>query len=373
MDRHGKAGHPFCLDKSFALVVENVERHVCRRLDRYALQAAGRGTRLDGPDQLQRSRRDRTATSGAVANFAWVRRCLQHALAATLARDFHQAELRDAAMLDAGAVNLQAILHLLFDGAIVLVLVHVDEVDHDEAREVAQAHLAAGFFGGFQVGAHGRLLDIAFLGRLARVHIDGDQGFGLVDHQVAAGFQLHGRRIDRIQLVLDGFGHEQRIVFFPLLNFLGLARHDQLGEVLGFTIGAFALHPDFLDVLVEHVAHGAVHKAAFGIDQHRRFGGQRFLDNGFPEFREIIIVAPDFGLGALGASRPHDQAHAVRHVQFAYNGFQALAVCTIDDLAGNAAAARRVRHQHGIAAGKRKERGQGRALVAAFLLDDLYQ
>jgi hypothetical protein len=38
-----------------------------------------------------------------------------------------------------------------FDLAPVLRLVHVDEVDHDQAAEVAQAHLARHFVGGFQV------------------------------------------------------------------------------------------------------------------------------------------------------------------------------------------------------------------------------
>ena len=153
-------------------------------------------------------------------------------------------------------------------------------------------------------------------------------------------------------MAFDRLGDEQRIIFFPLLNLLGLARHDQLGQVLGFTIGILALNPDFLDLLVEHVAHRPVNKAAFGIDQHRCFGGQCLLDNGFPEFRQIVIVAANFGLGALGACRAHDQAHAIRHFQLGNDGLQALAVGPVHDLARNAAAARRVRHQHGVTSGQ---------------------
>ena len=43
------------------------------------------------------------------------------------------------------------------------------------------------------------------------------------------------------------------------------------------------------------------------------------------------------------------------------------------DLARDAAAARRVRHQHGVAAGERKIGRQRRAFVAALFLDDLDQ
>ena len=55
--------------------------------------------------------------------------------------------MRDAADLDAGAVVAQRVLHPPFDGAVVALLVHVDEVDDDEAREVAQAKLARDFLG----------------------------------------------------------------------------------------------------------------------------------------------------------------------------------------------------------------------------------
>jgi hypothetical protein len=44
----------------------------------------------------------------------------QHAGAAALAADLHQAERADLAHLDAGAVVLQAVLQLLLDGAVVL-------------------------------------------------------------------------------------------------------------------------------------------------------------------------------------------------------------------------------------------------------------
>jgi hypothetical protein len=52
---------------------------------------------------------------------------------------------------------------------------------------------------------------------------------------------------------------------------------------------------------------------------------------------------------------------------------QLLAVGRLGDLAGNAAAARGVGHQHAVAAGQRQIGGQRRALVAAFFLDHLDQ
>ena len=73
-------------------------------------------------------------------------------------------------------------------------LFHVDEVDDDQAGQVAQAQLAGDFVGGLEVGLERGFLDGVLAGGAARVHVDGDQRLGLVDDDVAAGFQLHGRR-----------------------------------------------------------------------------------------------------------------------------------------------------------------------------------
>ena len=68
--------------------------------------------------------------------------------------------MRDAADLDAGAVVLQAVLQLALDGPVVAVLLHVDEVDDDQAGEIAQAQLAGDLLGGLQVGLERGVLDV---------------------------------------------------------------------------------------------------------------------------------------------------------------------------------------------------------------------
>jgi hypothetical protein len=126
-----------------------------------------------------------------------------------LAAHFHQAELADGAELHAGAVLAQGVAQAVFHFAAVLGLFHVDEVDHDQAAQVAQAHLAGHFVGGFQVGAGRGFLDVAALDGAGRVHVHGDQGFGVVDHDGAARGQGHGARVGRLDLVLDLEAREQ--------------------------------------------------------------------------------------------------------------------------------------------------------------------
>ena len=114
-------------------------------------------------------------------------------------------------------------------------------------------------------------------------------------------------------------------------------------------------------------------QAAFLIDEGRGVRLQRQVADVFPQPHQIVEVALDFGLGALGAGRAHDQAHALRHFDVARHFLEAAAVAGVGDLARNAAAARGIGHQHAIAAGKRQIGGERGALVAALLLDHLHQ
>ena len=298
---------------------------------------------------------------------------LQQTGAAALAGDLHQPEAGDLAHLDAGAIVLQAVLHLLLDGAVVLRLIHVDEVDDDQAGQVAQAHLPGGLGGGLHVGLEGRGLDVALPRGLAGVHVNGDQGLGLVDHQIAAGLQRHGGGVQLRQLVLHPVPDEQGRRLLVLQDLLGLGGHDHAHEVAGLAIAGLALHLDAVDVLVEHVPQGALDEVLLLIDQRRRDGLERLLADAFPQAQQIFVVALDLGLGPGGAGGAHDQAHALRHFQGLDRGLQALAVGGHGDLAADPAAPGGVGHQHAVAAGQGQVGGQRRALVAALFLDDLHQ
>src|ERR1043165_9589429 len=66
-----------------------------------------------------------------------------------------------------------------------------DEIDDDEAPQVAQAKLARNLVGGLHVGAVGGFLDVPAARRARRVDIDGHEGFGMVDDDRAAGRKRH--------------------------------------------------------------------------------------------------------------------------------------------------------------------------------------
>src|SRR5690606_4107701 len=237
-----------------ALVVEDVEGHggADAQVDRTGAVASGLD--VDAAQGHQGGAFGRADASGALAVRADLGGALDDAEAAALAADLHQAEAGDAAHLDAGAVSGQGVLQRLFDGAVVLRLIHVDEVDDDQAGEVAQAQLAGGLDGGFHIGLEGGGLDVALLGGAAGIDVDGDQGLGLVDDQIAARLQRHGRLVNLGQHLLDAVGGEQRARALVEVHLPGLRGHQHPHEVARLLEALDALDLDAVEILVEHVA-----------------------------------------------------------------------------------------------------------------------
>ena len=99
-------------------------------------------------------------------------------------------------------------------------LFHVDEVDDDDAAEIAEAHLADDFLDGFEVGADDGVLEAirAFADEFAGVDVNGDERFGVVDDDVAAGFQPDFRAQAFVDFLLDA-------EFFEDRRFLGVELH----------------------------------------------------------------------------------------------------------------------------------------------------
>ena len=211
LDRDGDAEAAFEIAQMRALLVEDVERDGRAGAHRHVVRGALDQRVLEHAQHVQRDGGGRAHDAGAHAMRAHDGRAFEHAGADALARHFQQAEMRDAADLDARAVVLQRVLHAPLDRAIVAPLLHVDEVDDDEAGEVAQAKLAGDFVGRLEIGAQRRVLDIVLARRAARVDVDGDQRLGLVDDDVAARLQRHLVGEHRVELRLDAGLGEHRL------------------------------------------------------------------------------------------------------------------------------------------------------------------
>ena len=158
-----------------------------------------------------------------------------------------------------------------------------------------------------------------------------------------------------------------------MLHVLRVRRHEHLHVVLGLAVAALAVDEDLVHLAAVEVADRALDQAAFLVDRRGRDRLQRQVADHLPLAQQVFVVALDLGLGARGAGGADDQARAVLHGDRGGDLLELLAVGGVGDLAGDAAAAGGVGHQDAVAAGEAQVGGEGGALVAALLLDDLDQ
>ena len=81
-----------------------------------------------------------------------------------MARELQQAEARDLADLHPRPVVPQRVAKAILDFALVLRAFHVDEVDDDQAAEVAQAKLPRDLVRGLEIRMESCRLDVAGAG-----------------------------------------------------------------------------------------------------------------------------------------------------------------------------------------------------------------
>ena len=136
---------------------------------------------------------------------AWARNgcAFAECRAQALTAHFHQAELANRAKLHAGTVLAQGIAQTVFNVTAIAGLFHVDKVNDDQAAQIAQTHLTGYFVSRFQVSAGSCFFNITAFDGTCRVDIHRNQRFGVVNHNGAAGRQLHCAGISRLDLVLN--------------------------------------------------------------------------------------------------------------------------------------------------------------------------
>ena len=132
----------------------------------------------------------------------------------TLARAFpghlDQAQLGESVYGYARAISGERFPEFGEDGVLVFLAVHVDEVNNDDAAEIAQSQLPRDGLGSFEIGFENSVIETSPRHKCTGIYIDGDQRLGLVDNDVSTGFQIYAAFQTTFDFILDAEQVKQR-------------------------------------------------------------------------------------------------------------------------------------------------------------------
>ena len=192
----------------------------------------------------------------------------------------------------------------------------------------------------------------------------------MVDHNGAAGRQLHSACVSRFDLVLDLETREQRCVIAVAFDAVLMLRHHMCHELAGLFVDVVGVEQNVADVVVEVVANGTNHQARFLINQESAFAALAGAFNRGPELDQVVQVPLQFRRAAANAGGARNDAGAGWVFQLVHGFFEFSPVIAFD-AAADTATTWVVGHQHHVTTRQADEGGEGRALVAAFFFLDL--
>lgn len=127
--------------------------------------------------------------------------------------------MADGQHVGLGLVTLQPFLDLLVDLLLVATRFHVDEIEDDDATDVAETELSADFLGGFDVHFQDGAVVVAFLALVTSgVDVDGDEGLGFVDDDIAAGAEGNLSAEGGLELAGDAESIEDGLMFVVVVD-----------------------------------------------------------------------------------------------------------------------------------------------------------
>src|SRR5579863_1224253 len=172
----------------------------------------------------------------------------------------------------------------LHDALAVAALVHVDEVDDDDAAQIAKPDLPNNFLDRIHVRFDDRVFQSRrFADVLTGIDIDRDQSFGLVDYDVSTALQPDFRLQGLVHFFLQAELLEQGRLLRVELDAFDHSRLEAVEEAQNPFILGLGVDPDDVKVGGHLVAKNTLDHVEIVVNQCRRLGSLRAILDVLPQ------------------------------------------------------------------------------------------
>ena len=311
------------------------------------------------------------ATTGAL--LTGLREDLKQTGTQALTGHLNQTQRSHLSHLMLGTVTAQALNQTTQNQVTIRLKHHVNEVNDDNATNIAQTQLTDNLLSSFQVVLGDGLFQVAAAtGELTGVHVHHGHGFGTVNYQRTTRRQVHLTVQSLRQLLVNAVMIEEVVITIPLLQaghqvrgHVGYVRLDGIPRVL-------TLNNHRGEVLVEDVTHGFNHQVGLLVEHLRsqHLAGVSLLLNLFPLRTQTVNIMSQ--LLFRSTLRRGTNNHASTLGQLVLQNLLQTSTLSVGQLAGNTGH-RTTRHVHQEATGQGNLAGQAGTLVTNRVLGDLHQ
>src|SRR5258705_4221614 len=258
--------------------------------------------------------------TGALAILARRTECSFKRLLHSLSRHYHQAEVIERKYLRRRLVVTQRILQGLHDSGSIASLLHIDQVKHDDATQVAQTNLPDNLINRFKVCSRDRVFEstAASTHKFSGVNVDCNQSFGLIDYQISSRPQPDAWLDRFVNLYLDSVSFQDRLVSCVKFDAFYQFRLNAINELNNSLILLLRIDTDRFEVVRQLITQQTLHEIQITVNQRRGLGLFSGTTNVEPGSHKITDILSQVGLVNTDTCGPHDEP-AGRHVFLSTN------------------------------------------------------